>query len=433
MRPEWTRQWLEWIGAAVLVAGIAVGGGACAQLLSALFPEGVPGYDTAPGVTVQSRSRPAFDPLGIRAGPFLLWPRLEESIGYDDNVLGSAVRRGSWSAGTRASMLAGSDWSRDAVGAYVSLSDTRYPGLPAQGRTDATVSVGGSLDIGRDRLTLAAAHLEQHQDRTQIDAVASDRPVAFRVDDARVSYTAGFGRWSVTPNLEASAWRFANTTILGVPVSQAYRDRTVLLGGVTLRYEWAPLRNIVFVTRALGQQYGHLQPLQRSTDSTGYQVLGGFDYDDDSVWRYRLLLGGESRQFAAFRPHTAMIAEAEATWTPTGMTTLRGVVTRSVEDAAQEGVAGFTYTAAKLTIDHEYLRNVLLSASAGLQAAEFLQGGGSQSGYRAGAGITWLVNRSVRLSATYDATWVRGARLPGSAGAGDYGRNLALLTLRLGM
>ena len=86
--------------------------------------------------------------------------------------------------------------------------------------------------------------------------------------------------------------------------------------------------------------------------------------------------GVRRRARAIFR----LIAEAEAAWTPTGMTTLRGTATRSVEDAGQEGIAGFTYTAGRLTLDHEYLRNVVLSAAVGLQRAEFLNGGGTQIG-----------------------------------------------------
>ena len=35
-----------------------------AQLLTSLFPEGVPGYGTEQGVTVQSRARPAYDLSG---------------------------------------------------------------------------------------------------------------------------------------------------------------------------------------------------------------------------------------------------------------------------------------------------------------------------------------------------------------------------------
>ena len=55
-------------------------------------------------------------------------------------------------------------------------------------------------------------------------------------------------------------------------------------------------------------------------------------------------------------------------------------------------------------VDHEYLRNVLLHGFVAVQRADFLQGGGQSSGFSLGGGVTWLVNRNVRLSATYDFT-----------------------------
>src|SRR4051794_25330731 len=109
-----------WIAVVALTGCLAAAGSAGAQILTALFPEGVPGFDAAPGVTVLSRARPAYDPLGVRAGAFKLWPQLEEATGYDDNVLASGHRRGSMTVATRPALLIGSDWSRDAFGAYLS-------------------------------------------------------------------------------------------------------------------------------------------------------------------------------------------------------------------------------------------------------------------------------------------------------------------------
>ena len=363
----------------------------------------------------------------------LLAPRLEETIGYDDNVLSGANRRGSWLVGTRPSLLIGSDWSRDAFGAYFAAGDTRYLSQPRQDRTDGTASVGGTLDIGQDKLTLGVAHLSQHEDRSELDALASDRPVVFRVDDIRASYSTNFGQWNFTPDVEASSWHYGDTTVLGQFARQAYRDRDVLRGGATLRYEFAPLRNIVFVARALDQYYLAPLPGQPTLNASGYQALMGMDYDDNAVWRVRLLIGGESRQFAApsYRPHTALISEGELTWNPTGMTTVRGTLTRTIEDAAQEGVSGFTYTAGKLGLDHELLRDLLIDASAGLRSATFLQGG-QQTGAGAGVGVIWFVNRSTRVSATYDLNAVHGAG-PLNTAATGFSRDVALLTVRLGL
>ncbi len=421
---------------AVLVLGCGcAGGSAVADWLGTLFPPGVPGYGDEPGVTVASRLRPDTQPEGVPAGAFILRPVWEQSIGYDDTVLGGPAPLGSWVVGTRPSVLLSSNWSRDALGLYVAADDRRDLDAPAQSRTDWTASLGGSLDIGRDRLTLAVAHIDSHEDRTDLDALPTDRPVPFQVDDVRASYAWLSGRWTVTPNLESSSWQYGATSILGVPASQSYRDRTVLLGGTTVSYELAPQRTLVFVTRAIGQDYTRPSPGQNALNSTGYQSLIGFDYDDDAVWRYRLLLGAEHRDFAAaaFPARDAAIAEGEIAWMPSGLTTVTAAFTRSMEDAAQEGVAGFTYTTARLTLDHELRRDLLLHTYVGLQQADFLQGGTPQTSAALGVGATWLVNRRLRLSATYDFTGQRGSGTAALPLSGDYTRGLALLTLRFGL
>ncbi len=88
------------IAAAALIACLFVCSGVRAQLLSAYFPSGVPGYATAPGVTVLSRARPDYDNRGARLNSFMLLPRLDEGLGYDSNVFGGSSGRGSWIVGT---------------------------------------------------------------------------------------------------------------------------------------------------------------------------------------------------------------------------------------------------------------------------------------------------------------------------------------------
>jgi hypothetical protein len=432
MRTGPKRCWAIGAALAILATGLGRTERAGAALLSALFPEGVPGFETEPGVTVLSRNRPDYDPLGLRDGAFTFWPQLNESVGYDDNVLASNPRRSSWILETAPSLLISSNWSRNAFGAFFSADDTQYPDVPDQGRTNATASVGGSIDIGTDRLSLAAGHILTHEDRSGLDALASDQPISVQVDDGRASYAMNDGRWTITPSIEVSNWQYGNTTILGVPSNQSYRDRTVIDGATTVRWSWDPLRNLLLVLRATDQDYTYRQPGQLSLNSTGYQVLVGLDYDDNALWRYRVLLGGETREFAAYQAHSDVIAEAEVTWSPTGLTTVHGTVSRSGEDAAQQGVAGFTYTALRLTVDHEYLRNLILSASGGLQRADFLSGG-AQNGFAAGAAVTWLINRSMRLSATYDVTGVTDSHTGSTQVTGDYSRQVALITLRFGL
>jgi hypothetical protein len=410
---------------------LGAAGAARAQTLAGYFPTGVPGYDTMPGVTVLSRARPEYQPLGIPVDSFVVSPSIEEGIGYDSNVLGGPGSPGSWTVGTHPSVQARSDWSRDAVSGILGLDDTRYLDTPRQSRTDATAAFGGTLAIGRDELTVAAAYLDRHEDRTTLDALPSDTPVAFRLFDARIDYTATLDRMALTPNVEFSNYEYSNTTILGAPASQSYRDRDVLSVGLTARYEIMTSENALLVLRGTQTTYLAPQVGQLSNNSTGVLILAGLSDDRDAVLRYRLLLGWEHRQFAesTYHSHDAPMAEGELIWSPTGMTTVTGTLTRSIEDAAQEGVSGYTYTAAALTIDHEYARNILLQVKGGLQRADFLQGGARQMGLLFGLGATWLIDQRLSLSATYDFNDQQGGG-PGTAGPFD--RSLGLLTLRAG-
>jgi hypothetical protein len=419
----------------VVTLGALAGSVGRAELLSSYFPLGVPGYGTAPGVTVASRVRPDYDSPGTQLGSFVLQPRLDEGFAYDNNVFGGAQKQGSWILGTHPSLLINSDWSRDSLGGYLGVDDFRYLDQPTQSRTNWTASLGGTLSVGRDQLTLAVAHFALHQDRTELDALPSDTPVAYTVDDIRAGYTFALNRLSITPSLAFSAYRYSNTAILAVPTSQAYRDRDVAQASVITRYEIMAQHNLVVVIRAIDSHYTAPQVGQPTRNSSGYQALIGLEDDADAVWRYRVLVGWERRDFAAseYATHQAPLAEADLIWSPSGLTTVTATLTQSIEDAAQESVVGYAYTAAKVTVDHEYQRNLLLQASAGVQRAVFLQGGGQASGYLLGASATWLLNRHMRVSASYDFTDQRGSNNPTQQISGNYTRSIALLTVRFAL
>lgn len=419
--------------------------GARAALIGDYFPDGVPGYATERGVTVLTRLRPELDPFGVRIDDTVdLHPALELTTGFDDNPNGAAAPRGSAVATVHPSLLADTETDRVRAAAYLALTDTRYPELAGQGRTDWTASLGARVEVGPGKLTLAAAHLHLHQDRTQIDALAADRPIAFDLDDVRLAYAVESGPWTFTPDIDVTAWRFDATTIQGLPAPQSYRDRTLIQAGLTARYDLGPERAAIVALRGDTTAYGHGQFGQPSRNGHGATLLAGLDWDDDGVWHWRLLIGAAVRAYQArqYATHAAPLIEADVIWNSSGMTTLTGEVARSIEDASQEGVAGFDYTRVRVSLDHEYLRNLLLHAQAGVQIAQFQQGGGTQAIETLGVGATWIVNRYARVVLDLEHSSQQGGRntvLPAASDigvspvTGNYAREIALLTLRLAL
>jgi hypothetical protein len=425
-------------------------------LLDRYFAAGIPGVGATPGVTVLSRERPEYDAPGVRAGSFIIRPEVNESLGYNDNVLGTKKAHDSMLIDTQAGVTAASDWGRHSVDASVSVDDRRLPSLSEQDRTDWNASIGGRLDIGRDALAVGYSHYSLHQDPTDIDARQnnlpgnfSTAPLPYTLDDVHVSYNTTFGRFGFTPDIEYSRLRFSNLRVvgldgaivpppaggrvLGLPISQEYRDRDILQGGITGRYEFSPLHNAVLVIRDTNTDYvsPRASEFGPSRSSNAISVLAGIDYVSSAVWRYRLLIGYEMRDFNSpqYKNRAAPIAEANVIWTPTGLTTVTAKVARTIEDAADENVAGYEYTSAQLRVDHEYLRNVLLDGYIGLQRADYLGQNSSETLYQFGAGATYLVNRNVRLSLTYDLVDRQGSRNFGS----NYLQNIYMLSARLAL
>lgn len=414
-----------------------------AQYVPNYFPSGVPGFNEELGVTVVTRVRPLYEQPGIPVGSFIIHPNLDESVGYNSNVFGVQGGPSSPVIETNPSVTINSDWGRNAIGASLSVDDLRYPDAPNQDQTNWNVAIGGTYTIGRGDLALAYGHLSLHENATDIGAPPATTPIPYTDDDWRGEYTFDLGRLKITPNGEFSMYRYGEAAILGVPSNQSFLDSNVLQGGTAVRYELSDQRSLLLVLQGIDSDFINNVAKMPLLSSTSELAMGGIDYQYDGVWRYQLLGGFEVRQFAAaqFKTRVAPIAKGTIIWTPTGLTTVTGTLLRTIDSPTQEASSGFTYSSAELRVDHEYRRNVLLNAEAGIRLAEYLQNGSTQTQFYGSAGISWLLNRNMRLTGQYTFTKQTGGGTSEAIGPpgintlvnGKYTQSLFLVTLHLGI
>jgi hypothetical protein len=411
------------------------------QLLDQFIAADILGIAVEPGVTVTSRQHPEYDSLGIRLGEVTIRPELNEATGYDDNVLGTKSPRGSMVLETNAKLQATYDGSLTKGYAAITVDDYRYPQERQQSYTNWTAQIGGSYEIGHDTLSVGFDHLNLAQTVRDLDVPQLDQALAFRLDTAHIDYKAVFNRVFVQPNLVVAQYSYDNGTVLGVPFIQSNRDRVVIQPGVTVGYELAPRRNLVVVVRDASATYSNQIVSQPKRDYNDATVLAGIDYDTGGVWRYRLLAGYETRTYQSnqFKTIQAPIVEATAIWSPTGLTTITATANRHIEDSANETTVGLTETALGLRIDHEIWHNVQLRASGALYLDDYAQHQGNQSLYTVGTGATWLVNRNMQLTASYDFTSRQSTGsatlgiIPGQVLGLNYSENRYLLQLHLAL
>jgi hypothetical protein len=409
----------------------------------AYFPTGNAGYDQQLGVTVASRLHPEYDEPGVRLGGFTIHPDLDQSIFDNSNVDGTAgFNSASWGSQTSGNLSAQSNWSRNSLSESVGFTNDQYFSLPNDSYTNWHVGLGGGYTIGDNQLFANYNHAAYNQLGTTIGNARSSTPSLDTTDSAQLSYTFDLGRFAVTPSLDLSAYRYGEITTNGAQQSQSAFDHNVVAGGVVTRYELTGAAGLLFVAQGAQSNYINPQPGQPSNNTTNVLVLAGLDYQAKSVWRYSLLVGVESTHFAAseYGSNTSPIISADVVYTPTGVLTVTGSLTRLFEDTDTAGTNGYVLTQGNLVLDYELLRNVMLEGRAGFQYADYVQGG-AQTAETVGCGVTWLVNRHVRLSLNDDYT--NQSAPGGTVGtlnavnatnlSGAYTQNIVLLTLHLGL
>jgi hypothetical protein len=429
-----------WFWAVGLAGGLWLGGGlaapARAQALDTYFPNGVPGYDNGLGVTVLTRERPGYESPVFHVGNAEISPQVSEQVGYNDNIYGSIHPIGSFVAETRASVLANSVFNSSNVGGSVSVQDYRYPSSPSLDTTTGTAALGGGFDIGRDHLALAYSFAAENENPGDIATSGFDRPIQYYVNRFQTNYALNLNRVVLTPALEFDTWRYDNTRLGNATVVETYRNRDVVQGSLTGRYKLSDVDSLIVVAAVSNAHYvtpvrGILAP-----DNDGYTVLAGVDFTPSGLWSYRALAGYEVRTYASSKVSTqaSPVAQVSATFTPSGLTTVTGTFSRTIEDAAEADAVGYTYTTGRLRVDQEFLRNIILTGQVTYQRADYipspLQASGSQSITDFGGAVTWLLNRYARVVASYDLAY--NGNQPINGVSQNNFRNLTLVQLQLG-
>lgn len=413
-------------GSALILCGI--GQRASAQEIDRYFSQGVAGYGVTPGVTVLSRLRPEYEPAGIRLGSFIVNANLSEALGYDSNPIGQPQAEPSLLVQSEGSLLARSDWGRHRVNFAAGVIDRRYPAQPQQSTTDWSAVLGGTYDIGRDQVGLRFAHVKGSQTPRDLNNPLLTGPASYNVNSVQANYSAIFGRFALVPSVELGIWRYQDVMQDGAPVILTYQNRNVITANLVGRYQASEHRSLLVIFR--GIQNAYTAPLfgQPSRNSDGMDMLVGVEYGTGGVWRYRVLAGYQTRQYAspAYPPLNGPMLEVNVIWQPTGLTSVTGSVLNTIAESPLTDNPNYTLSQARITVDHELQRNILMQARLEIDRATYPQNAGSATFFTTGPSLTWLVNRRVRVVGSYDYS-------SRQSGVSSYAESVALVRVRFGL
>jgi hypothetical protein len=369
-----------------------------------------PGYDRGRNVSVQERPRPDYDALGIRVGSVLVYPRLDVGGGYSDNIfLSESDRTGAVYAVVAPSVRANSNWSRHLVSASASGVFRRFAGNAVRNEDNWSTGVLGRLDATTDARVTAEVQAGRLNETPFSGGVESEIPALsnyrYNLASVRAEYEPGRNRFAMAYN--RSTYDFSDFELGdGTVFRQGNRDRTIHGFVGQVERAMTPTTSIYGQISYSDTAYAsELAPGIANRDSKGYRVVAGLSMDLPAFLRGTVALGYTWRNYASavFPSVQGLSGDAKLEYFPSELTTFTLRARRLIQDSSLGSASAFFDNRLTLTVDHELLRNLILSSTADLAVQNYIDSPEELTVYRLGGRGRYLISR--QLSADVIGTY----------------------------
>jgi hypothetical protein len=417
----------------------ATGTGATANASAAAPIPGAPSAaDPTLGVPKTLIRRPVvdekpFDPLGIRAGSFLLRPAIEVTGGYDTNPARSPGGGGASNFGIVAPELqANSSWSRHELTANLRGSYTAYGAAPAQDRPAFDGRIDGRIDVtGRTRLDLESRVVvaTDNPGSPNIQAGLSRLPISTDVG-ATVGVGQRFNRFDVALKglFDRTTYQDSHFTD-GTSASNEARNFDQSAAKLRTGYELTP--GVIPFVELDADRRLHDLPLDSfgfDRDSQGRAAKVGTTFELSRILTGELSFGYLERDYTDPRLQTIKgpTFDGSLTWVASALTTFKLTAVTLVDESTLAGVSGVFTHGLGIEVDHAF--RTWLAATLRFSADHNVYVGDPRedNSYVGAFDLIYKLNRELQLKGELRRDWLV-SNLPGN----NYQAYVAMLGLRL--
>jgi hypothetical protein len=361
-------------------------------------------------VSVMQRPRLDYEAPGIRAGGFLVYPRLELSAETNDNIYATETGEVDDTIfHVRPEVSIESQWSQNFLTAYARGSINRYTDNDSENTEEFGAGASGRLDVTRQsNIGFGADYASSFEPRTAPSAPRNAvEPTALDTAQAYVSASRSAGYVKLSGRADWRSFDYEDgRTGAGDLIEQDNRDRDIV--SVSGRVDVAVSPDTAFFVQATGNERQYdigSSPTAPNRDSTGAEYLAGVNFELGAVARGEIAAGYIEQSFdeAAFDDVSGFGARAQLEWFPSQLTTVTIAAGRTVEDTPVVDVGAYVSNSASVGIDHELLRNVILNGRLIWSRDDYE--GIDREDTRVGVtvGGTYLINRNLGVNATFSS------------------------------
>lgn len=345
-------------------------------------------------VSVRERPRPETDPLGVRLGGFTLNASVDLDVTSTDNLFAAPSGLENDDVVTTLAPRArlSSNWSRNELVLEAGAALRNHEDFSSEDVDTSFARARGRWDVGTDTALHGSAGIShEYIARTDSDILLIAAPVEFDRTEASVGVSHRFARLGVRLDAYTSDREYDGAAAVRDSDQNGLRGR--------INYELSP-RVGLFATASVDERNYDNNP---GSSSEGRALLAGVAYNGD-LFRGEVSVGQFEREYdsPAFGTVDGLAISGRVEWYVTPLTTVTVDGSRTADN--EIGLASgtpYVNTEYGARVDHELLRNVILTA--GIRGGEREYEGTDRTDeyMRYDIGADYIVNRRVALRARY--------------------------------
>jgi hypothetical protein len=395
-------------GMVIALATVSLAGHAVAQARDNFFARDR-------NVSVRERARPGYQALGIPLASFIAYPKVELGVQYNSNIYATQDGAISDTVGLiEPEIDLASRWSRNSVTAYVRSSTHEYDTHSGEDTTNWQFGGTGEADLGDSTLTVGGDYGYLANPRTASVGTTNVNgstfplhPIEYYGSDANADLAHTFNRLKVEGIVTYSAEQFQNAVnYLSAPILETPYDNSRVTASGKAAYAVSPdtalylsagYNSINFPNQSVA-----ITGLNRN--STGETVDVGTNFDFTQLIRGDVEVGYLRQNFTAagFQSLGGLHVLAKVEWFPTQLTTVTFTGSRDVVPATVPGSPAIIAGTAGGQVDHELLRNLILTGAAKFVQDDYQGIARHDKIYDVTVSGDYLVDRNVGLHLAYD-------------------------------
>ncbi len=374
-------------------------------------------------VSVYERTRDDYSAPGARTGSFLFYPTIEGGVKYDSNIFKARAGVTQSNAGeiddfifqVKPGFSLVSDWNQNYFAFTADADIAKYGDNGGEDYEDFNIGANGRIDVSRGTsISYGASFGDLHEDRGAPDtATNAAEQTNYETFKANIGFARDLSLVSLAVDGKYEKLDFDDVALNGGgTLNNDDRDRERWEGSLRLGYEVDDYYETFIKLSANAVNYDDSQEdggPQRNSD--GWEIVGGAAFDITGTSQGEIFVGYVEQNYDS----DSLVDVGDFTfgasllWNPTGLTSVRTSVSRSVTETTLTEVinlvntpaAGILGTSFDLQMEHELQRNVLLKGTATYTRLDFENINRTDDLFKASFGMRYLLNRNFAIDAGY--------------------------------